>query len=654
VIGRRIAGSVALAVLAMPVLVATTSGAAPTPLTRPFQQPPAPTIVLADQPVAVAPDGDFTVLARAAGADLAREFAVDIYRRVPAGEPIGPVPDRDPVATFGPTSVAPDPEGDVNIGFQIQLYRPGEQNPDPRWGHRLAEPGVYPVRIRLRDGEGNSLAVLMTTLLRLPDPDQSVSPASAGLLIDVSSAPPPRARDRRSEPTADQELVRTSTAVVEALAARPDLPATFSVTPDTLERWAADDAVATELGQLRQAVQSADRTVLDATYVDVDAASMVAAGIGAELVPQRDAGRQTLTGLLEAPSTGLWRLRDAIDEPTLAVLRALEVTDLVLPDGAVAGDPPPSVPVVFESPVGQIRTVTTSEDLRVGAAAANDPVLDAHRILARLASLPGAEAVVSVDPDAAAQRSLDILFDALSFGLPFVQATTVDALLEGSELAAGAPAAPPLRDLGGYPKALVDARASLGSYTSMVPDQPELIRPYEQTLLVSSARDLSPEAATSDARSVTRALSEPFGAITTPATDTVTLGARDATFPLTVESSLPYPVRVVVELQSSDRVQFPRNRLETTLQPGRQEIDLRVKVRTAGDTPVRISVRTPDDRVLLSQSRYTIRSTAVSGVGVVLTIGAAAFLAIWWGRHWHRNRGTARTRRAWSGDEPDV
>jgi hypothetical protein len=642
VIGRLAAGLVATALVTVSPLAASMAVGTPGPATMRVQEEEAPTIVLVDQPIAVAPDGDFTVLAQAVGAGEAREFAVDIYGRVPAGEAIGPVPDRDPVATFGPTSVAPDPGGEANLGFRIQLYRPGEDNPDPRWGHRLAEPGVYPVRIRLRDGEGDSIAVLMTTLLRLPDVDQPVAPATASLLVDLSVPPPERAGERRSEPEADRSLVRSSSAVIEALSARPELPATFSVTPDTLERWAADDGAAAELGQLRQALNGPDRTVLDATYVDLDTASMVADGIGAELVPQRDAGRQTLTGLLEAPTSEIWRLRDRIDEPVVAVLRALEVSGLVLPDGAIADDPPTPSPVSFESPIGAIRAATASDALLVGAAAPDDPVLDAHRLLARLASLPGTAAVVSVDPETAARPTLDILFDALSFGIPFVQTTTIDDLLAGPDPPDATPAVPEIRPLGGYPKALQDARASLGSYASMVPDRPELTRPYEQTLLVSASRDLSPDAATGDARSVTRALDEPFGAIDTPERDTVTLGARDATFPLTVESSLPYPVRVVVELQSSDRVEFPRNRLETTLEPGRQEIDLRVKVRTAGDTPVRISIRTPDDRILLSQSRYTIRSTAVSGVGVLLTISAAAFLAIWWGRHWHRNRNEIR------------
>ena len=58
--------------------------------------------------------------------------------------------------------------------------------------------------------------------------------------------------------------------------------------------------------------------------------------------------------------------------------------------------------------------------------------------------------------------------------------------------------------------------------------------------------------------------------------------------------------------------------------------------------PLTITTRTPDGQVILTTTRYTVRSTAVSGVGIVLSVGAGLFLAAWWGRHWYRNRVRAR------------
>ena len=58
--------------------------------------------------------------------------------------------------------------------------------------------------------------------------------------------------------------------------------------------------------------------------------------------------------------------------------------------------------------------------------------------------------------------------------------------------------------------------------------------------------------------------------------------------------------------------------------------------------PVLVTVSSPDGGLTLQRSRYTIRSSFVSGVGVFLAVGAGLFLAIWWLTHWRRSR-KART-----------
>ena len=46
-----------------------------------------------------------------------------------------------------------------------------------------------------------------------------------------------------------------------------------------------------------------------------------------------------------------------------------------------------------------------------------------------------------------------------------------------------------------------------------------------------------------------------------------------------------------------------------------------------------MTIVTPDGRITLGRTRITVRSTALSGVGVVLSVGALVFLLVWWGRH---------------------
>ncbi len=596
------------------------------------QTPPADSdarVTLLSQPVSVAPDGDFPVLLQVDDAPTATKIAVDINDAARPDETIGTVPDDGAEATFPVFELPPAGTEARTTGFTIKLYPDGEPNPDPAWGWEIDEPGVYPVRIRLLDADGNVLRVLMTSIIRLPGAGQQVTQTKAALLVGVHDSPPTDPDARAATDTADRQLLDSLNPLLDLLIDRPDLPATFSITPDTLARVAGDDDATTDLARLRSALAPADRSLLDAPYVDIDAAGLVDAGLADNLNLQRDFGRGTLADLLQEPAVGTWQLRDRVDEDALAELRQRGITRAVLPADALGGGAGVLSPVELPSGGGTTRAVATSGSYTLGLDPIDDPVLAAHRLLARLATTgPGPTGspavVVTVDPAIASSASLGIVGDALLVGTPFFAATDVPAVLDAPPAPAGAVlTTPAVPDLGAYPGTYQQAQSSLASYQSMVGGRNEAIAPYELTLAVSASEDLELEQRTADAGSVTASLQVPFTSIDVPAKDKVTLGSDDGKFPLPIESSLDYPVRVVIELEANDRVEFPENRIEETLEPG--------------STTVTIGVKT-DDQVILAESRYTIRSTAVSGVGIVLTAGAALFLAVWWGRHWRRTR----------------
>ena len=60
---------------------------------------------------------------------------------------------------------------------------------------------------------------------------------------------------------------------------------------------------------------------------------------------------------------------------------------------------------------------------------------------------------------------------------------------------------------------------------------------------------------------------------------------------------------------------------------------INVRTRASGDSPLDITLQTPDGGMVIAKTRVTVRSTAFSGVGIVLLVGAGGFLALWWGRH---------------------
>ncbi|MCU1369681.1 MAG: hypothetical protein JWO77_875 [Ilumatobacteraceae bacterium] len=651
---RRAIAAASLAAAALALTSPTPAGAQTAPATTVAT---GPTLTLIDQPIAVAPDGDFSVFVQVDDAPTATDIAVDIFGAVQPGEPIGPDPGGGGEGTF-PVQALPAASGGAPIStlFTISLYAAGEPNPDPAWGWPIDEPGVYPVRVRLLDGDGNRLQTLMTSLIRLPGEGQQVTKTGAALLIGMHGAPPEDPEERAAPDQADTDLLDQLDPLLAVLDGHPTLPATFSITPDTLARVGGDEEATEQLARLRAEVASDERSVLDAAYVDVNVASLANAGLADNLALQRDFGRQTIADLLEPPVTGTWQLRNRVDESALAQLRTRGITRTLLPGDALAEGAGVLAPVDLPSGGGTTRAAAQSSDFVLGLDPRSDPVLAAHQLLARLASTGGGPTgdpavVVTVDPALATDTSLQIVTDALAVGTPFFAATDVEAILD-AEPATGGSALTPVSqpELGSYPATYRQASSSLASYQSMVGGRRELITPYELTLTVSASQDLALAQRRDDAASVTSALEVPFTAIATPEKDKVTLGADDATFPLPITSELDYQVKVVIELESNDRVRFPKSRVEKILEPGKNQVPIRVQTRAAGDTPVRITVRSPDDGVILAESQYTIRSTAVSGVGIVLTVGAALFLAVWWGRHWRR----ARTRRVTAADPDDA
>ena len=58
---------------------------------------------------------------------------------------------------------------------------------------------------------------------------------------------------------------------------------------------------------------------------------------------------------------------------------------------------------------------------------------------------------------------------------------------------------------------------------------------------------------------------------------------------------------------------------------------------------MRVTLTTADDRFTIATTEMTVRSTVFSSIGVLLTVGALLFLAVWWGNHIWRSR---RARRA--------
>ena len=289
----------------------------------------------------------------------------------------------------------------------------------------------------------------------------------------------------------------------------------------------------------------------------------------------------------------------------------------------------------------------------------DDPVLAAHQFLADLAVIyfdaPGsrtARAVAAVPPNdwPSDPVFLNTVLDGLTAN-PIVAPITLDDLFssvaaatavkgKGVLLRSLAPSSVSPDDaLPG--SAIRNTRRRLSAFGSMLdPDNQPSADVYDQIelgLLASESTDLRgrQHAATLDA--VDRLVGKQLAMIHMPPNRSVRLTARQGDIPITVLSDAPYPLHVVLNVERSDKFRYtvpqmpPLARRATVVPMG-------VEVRTSGAFPLKVSIDSPDEGLTISQTHFTVRSTAASGVGIVLSIGAGVFLLVWWLRHFRHGR----------------
>lgn len=654
--------------------------AAPSGLRRSLGTGDRPTVRLIEQDGVVGPDDDFVAFFEVSGVPAGSDLAVDIYPAITTQAQLDAARDgtpRNSIGTFPVIDLPGDPlVAPVQSGFVINLYGPDGPAKGGGWAKRLTRAGVYPLKVRLRGPDNTTVETVVTYLLRGPDSDDELEPASVALLAEIRSGTD--ATDLLAAPAAplpDAVLDGIAT-LTDVATGHPSIPLTLSVTPEVAQRLAAgaappapadpstpastpstssssststapDDAdpvttSATVLAGLVELLEPADRELLGAPAHDIDATELTALDLSDELRAQVHHGSRILADTLEPPVGARWQVTTRLDPAGIEALAALDVAELLVPPATVEGTPP-TLPSRVAGTSAATRLLVVDPALATGDH--TDPGLAAHQLVAHVAALAaiddGAPHVVTValprtDGDA---TELDTVLGLLTDN-PFVTTRTTTDLLGAARSATDrtALADPATATDQAWAGDLRRTRSLVGSYASMVPDQPALAQVLTDRLSQTTDHRLATDERTESVAAVRADVNARFAEVSIPASDRVTLGARDAQFPLVITSGSDVPVRVVVELSASDRLTIAEPRIEVVLEGDHTEVPIRVRSRLPGDTPLRVRVTTPDGAVLLSEGTYSVRSTAVSGVGLVLTVGAGLFLAVWWGRHILRSR----------------
>jgi hypothetical protein len=459
---------------------------------------------------------------------------------------------------------------------------------------------------------------------------------------------------------------------VDALAAHPQVPVTLQPTPDTIAGLEATDPTA--VARLGRSL--AGREVLAGTWVPTSLPAMLADGLGDQVSLSLTRGDDALATYLGTDVAGRTWVQDGpVDQSTLSFLRGSQFDRVVLPESDL--DPNPgrlTVVQPFEVAAADetlARAAVADAGLQLHFTDQPDPVLAAHQLLADLAQIfadapndlqPRGVVIVppvSWVPDPAfldaflggldgspllAGEQLDAFFDTV----PPASARDGDPLIRQVVTDDGAIRADASALLPGSQRA---ARRQLGSLATVLPPDDTRVYPrLERLLLQVPSSDLSFSERQARLAALNNGIRSETSQVQLGGSRTITLTARRGQLPLTVVSLSDEPLSVLLQVQS-DKLQFPGlattgpATIPLTITKGNTQRIITVEARTAGDFPLHITVLSQDGNLVLAKASFTVQSTALSGVGVILSVGAALFLVVWWGRHSWRARKPARTHR---------
>ncbi len=190
----------------------------------------------------------------------------------------------------------------------------------------------------------------------------------------------------------------------------------------------------------------------------------------------------------------------------------------------------------------------------------------------------------------------------------------------------------PAGDVGGLASDLRLTESVLDSYAEMVAPADAPIAPLRTLLDVALSSDLDEAGQRRYTDTVFRATEDGTTGFEVLEGSRITLATRQADLAVLIQNRQPLAINVVVRL-SSEKLRFPNGEdLDLALEPGLTELIIPVETVSSGDARIVVSISSPDGRLDLASGPINVRSTAVSGIGLIISLIALLVLAAWWAR----------------------
>lgn len=575
--------------------------------------------------------------------------------------------DSLPKPAPGVRSIVLDISGTVNEGTTL----------------RMAEPGVYPVVVTPIDADGNEGASLRTPVIRLDhdqDPERvALRAPDVGIVVDASTTPAAEESGRR--PLTDGEgarfgrlanLVETARGQAAGAAAEP-FPLTVTTTSDTLTAISESEqeGPAALHQALLTAVQGSDDNsaprrdppspvdVIPLTAVAVDFPDLIDAGLEDVARDLAANGRASVEAVVGEVAAERWIVSGRFDEPSAELIKDMGYDHVLIgadelehvndaeapaaPQIVAAGAAVDGLPASLDATI--IDTETSewlSGPLDVSGPRSDVAAIAMSGLILRSPNA-GTDLVVSVG---------DVPADSvLAAALPLLTATDSPINLR------------PVSELGDDIRGSgTDGEASFALAESAGTDELRSIAPEAREVMEkisiltamvddrapqTRARDLLAAAVSSDTPqsrrdalvdAATAASSGILDRVNFTGTSNLNITSRRSTLPILFDNRNDFPVTVALRARS-DRLSFPEGDTMTVdLPPGITRIDFPVEALASGSVPLSVELRDASGSVILAEQQFHVRSTAISGVGLLVSFGALLVLIAWWIRTWSSNR----------------
>lgn len=589
-------------------------------------------------------DEEVTINVRLPNLEPGRQMRVRVFRPIEEPEQILETIQNPPTKNSDLANFIIADLDEITVGsgdlFTITL-------PDDEIGEILRRtPGAIPVRLDLTDDAQVILDTLVTFVI--------VEDTTPSARIDLAFVADARSPLSHGVDTIEIDPAATVGRVAAAVSDAP-APALVSFTPETLTALAdpSTERGLSAIDDIRRLLD--DHLVPLSPWVSIDEEAWRLAGETERVFGLFAQGQETTESFLGRTPVPIVHMDPDTTAETVGLLRSIGVTGGIVEPDQLDGltiERADRRPIEVLDTNGITMPVLLIDRAFEAGLVGDDPELIAQHHFTELlfdAKQVGTDRGILLDLTTVDQVPLTLLLDLIAttdrLGL-----ASVDELItrpparnaEGAVLRVELLAAPP-GDVGGAASDLRLTESVLTSYAAMVAPADGPIAPLRTVLQAAMSDELDTEVR----RTFTDAV---FDLVATGTADfdvvessRITLATRTATLPISIRNSQTLAMNVIVRI-TSEKLRFPDGEeLRLTLEPGLNELEVTVETVTSGDARILITVTSPDGRLDLVGGSVNVRSTAISGLGLVVSLVSLAVLLTWWLRTIIRVR---RSRRA--------